>query len=82
MHFVDKVWRHIPTKFQIDPTGIHGVRPLGHNPGAQSKSLRYIGFKASNSVSLLKYEWNCKPNSNADSEIEILRIGSRIGPIT
>ncbi len=29
MHLVDKAWRHIPTKFQIDPTGNHGFMPLG-----------------------------------------------------
>jgi hypothetical protein len=42
MRLVGKVWRHTPIKFQIDPTGNHGVMPLGHNP---STRLMPLGHK-------------------------------------
>ena len=44
MDLVDKVWGHIPTKLQIDPTDNHGVRPLEHNP---STRLMPLGHKVS-----------------------------------
>ena len=44
VHLVGKVWGYIPTKFQTDPTGNHGVKSLGHN---LSTRLMPLGHKVS-----------------------------------
>ena len=57
MNLVDKVWRHIPTKLQIDPTGNHGVRPLGHNP---STRLMPLGHKVRVYGNCAQTFWNTR----------------------
>ncbi len=45
MHLVDKAWRNIPTKFQIDPTGNHGFMPLGLKVNAYPKNNSHETFR-------------------------------------